>query len=448
MKKTPLESWILDKIGYDLNKRSHSSKHELLEHIQKYQLKKLKKNIDYVKKNSVFYREYLKDIYPEEINSFKDFRKVPFTTSQHIKDNPFHFLCVSQQYISRIVSLDTSGTSGKPKRVYFTKEDQELTIDFFQTGMTSLVEKGDRVLILLQGNTPGSIGDLLRRALRKIEVESYIYGVIKDYNEVCEIIKEKNINCIVGIPIQVLSLKRKFTEVFKKYIKSILLSTDYVPEAIIKELTSNECRVFTHYGMTEMGLGGGVECEALNGYHMREADLYFEIINPKTEEVLKDGEYGEIVFTTLTRGGMPIIRYRTGDIGRFRDKPCKCGTVLKTMERVLGRIENSINLFEDEFLNMRDLDEIIFKIKEIENYEVSITKNSEKYCNIIISFQVSKDIFESIKLQLNKELSQIPSILKGLKVGKLKLILKVSEKSIEVGNGTFKRKIQDYMGGR
>lgn len=86
--------------------------------------------------------------------------------------------------------------------------------------------------------------------------------------------------------------------------------------------------------MTKMGLGGGVECEALNGYHMREADMYFEIIDIKTEKKLQDGEYGEIVFTTLTRKGMPLIRYRTGDIGRFIDKPCDCGTILKTMERV------------------------------------------------------------------------------------------------------------------
>jgi len=440
LKKTPLEGWILEKIEYNLKERR---KEDLIEYIEKYQLKKLKENIDYVKKNSAFYREYLKEVCSEEIKSFKNFAKVPFTTSQHIKDNSSHFLCVSQQHISRIVSLDTSGTSGNPKRIYFTEEDQELTVDFFQNGMTCLVEQGDRVLILLPGHTPGSVGDLLKRGLERIKVEAHIYGVIKDFEEVCEVIKEKNINCIVGIPIQVLSLKRKFNETFEKYIKTILLSTDYVPETIIRELTSKQCKVFTHYGMTEMGLGGGVECEELNGYHMREADLYFEIINPKTGEVLKDGQYGEIVFTTLTRKGMPLIRYRTGDIGRFIDKPCKCGTVLKTMERVLGRIENSINLFEDKFLNMRDLDEVILKRKEIVNYKVDVVRNTKKdYYSIIIKLEINKEIFEEIKVYLNKDLYEIPIICEGIKRGILKLIFEESEEEIVTGNGTVKRKIK------
>ena len=70
--------------------------------------------------------------------------------------------------------------------------------------------------------------------------------------------------------------------------------------------------VYNHYGTTEMGLGGGVECAAHRGYHLREADLYFEIVDPLTGEHVEDGEFGEVVFTTLTREGMPLIRYRMG----------------------------------------------------------------------------------------------------------------------------------------
>ena len=136
------------------------------------------------------------------------------------------------------------------------------------------------------------------------------------------------------------SLKQRESEVFKNNIEKILLSTDYVPEILIKEITDKfHCRVFTHYGMTEMGYGGGVECEALNGYHMREADFYFEIINPDTGKRVEEGQYGEVVFTTLTREGMPLIRYRTGDIACFSSEPCVCGTFLKTMGRVFGRID-------------------------------------------------------------------------------------------------------------
>ena len=77
--------------------------------------------------------------------------------------------------------------------------------------------------------------------------------------------------------------------------------------------------MFTHYGMTEMGLGGGVECEALDGYHLREADLYFEVVNHETGEACPDGGLGEVVFTTLTRQGMPL--YDTGPRHRPHDPP-------------------------------------------------------------------------------------------------------------------------------
>ena len=82
------------------------------------------------------------------------------------------------------------------------------------------------------------------------------------------------------------------------------------------------CPVFTHYGMTEMGYGGGVECAALNGYHMREEDLYTEIIDPITRKNVPEGNYGEVVFTTFRREVMPLIRYRTGDIAGFLPKNC------------------------------------------------------------------------------------------------------------------------------
>lgn len=437
MEKSPLEKWISDKIGC-------SSTQNLRSQIEKYQLEKIRENIGYVKKNSIFYKEHLKHISHESINSFADFSKVPFTNAQNIKDDPLRFLCVSPKYIERIVTLNTSGTSGIPKRIYFTEEDQELTIDFFQNGMNCLVKSGDRVLILLPGEAPGSVGDLLKKGLDRSHIESFIYGPVKDFHEVSRIIKDKNITCIVGIPIQVLNLKREYKDIFDKYIRRILLSTDYVPLAVINELSSEDCMVFTHYGMTEMGLGGGVECEALNGYHMREADLYFEVIDPETGEAAEDGEYGEIVFTTLTRKGMPLIRYRTGDLGRFFREPCRCGTALRTMERISGRIENNIILWKNKFLSMRELDEVILKWKEINNYEAEIINNNEKHCdNIIIKLQCDKNMPEDTISQITESLKDMTVISEGLKESRIELIVETCRDIINTGNGTLKRKIKD-----
>lgn len=439
MNKTSLDAWILNKIGYNLN--DNLDKDALRSVLDKYQLMKLKENISYVKQNSPFYKKELKNIFVKYINSFKDFENVPFTTAKHLKDAMQQLLCVSQRDISRIVSLNTSGTSGIPKRIYFTKEDQELTVDFFHNGMKCLVEKGDKVLILLPGETFGSVGDLLSKGLKRLDICSFKYGPIKDIRDAAFLIEKEKINCIVGIPIQVLALKREQTSIFNKYITRILLSTDYVPQTLINELSSDKCMVFTHYGMTEMGLGGGVECEALNGYHMREADLYFEIINPKTGKRVEDGEYGEIVFTTLTRFGMPLIRYRCGDIGRFLNIPCTCGSMLKTMERVSGRIENSIELFENKYLCMKELDETLLKRKEIFNYEVSIEKH-ECY-DIVINLKINGEAFEKLKSNIYDDLCQIPNIGEGVKKGIIRPVLQIASKDIYTGNGTFKRIIKD-----
>ncbi len=129
--------------------------------------------------------------------------------------------------------------------------------------------------------------------------------------------------------------------------------------------------------MTEMGLGGGVECQARRGYHLREADLYMEIIDPINGRTVSEGEYGEVVFTTLTRRGMPLIRYRTGDISRFIPGDCPCGTVLRTLEKVRSRISNRVDLGNGHCLTMADLDEALFPIDGVWNFTASLSREGK-----------------------------------------------------------------------
>ena len=89
------------------------------------------------------------------------------------------------------------------------------------------------------------------------------------------------------------------------------------------------CRVYDHYGSTEMGYGGALACGQGPGLHLREADLYFEVVDPATGRPLPEGAFGELVFTTLTRRGMPLVRYRTGDLTRFLPGACPCGCPLR-----------------------------------------------------------------------------------------------------------------------
>jgi phenylacetate-coenzyme A ligase PaaK-like adenylate-forming protein len=167
----------------------------------------------------------------------------------------------------------------------------------------------------------------------------------------------------------------------KGRIKSVLLSADYVPATVVQEISNVwGCRVYNHYGMTEMGLGAAVDCRALSGYHIREADLFFEIIDPVTGCQVPDGEQGEVVFTTLTRKGMPLIRYRTGDLSGFIPEPCPCGTILKRLAWVKGRLCGQIKLGRHHWLNITELDEVLFTLPEIKNYRAVLLSDDGKDC--------------------------------------------------------------------
>jgi phenylacetate-coenzyme A ligase PaaK-like adenylate-forming protein len=360
---TPLEPWIARKIGVsDLTRAALSD----------YQLQKVRETLDLIRGTSPFYRRYLAQS-PEDIESLDDLRRFPFTTADDIRQRPHDFLCVSQSEIHRVVTLNTSGTTGAPKRIFLTSEDQELTLDFFQVGMSTFVSPGDRVLILLPGERPGSVGDLLSTALRHLGAVGLKHGPVCDVSATAERLRQDQVDCIVGVPTHVLALAQ---EIPSFQLKSVLLTTDHVPDAIKRTVESNwNCAVYNHYGMTEMGLGGGVECQARRGYHLREADLYVEIVDPHTGQPMTDGEMGEIVFTTLTRRGMPLLRYRTGDLGRFIPDVCPCGTILKTLDRIRDRVNGRLRLDDGMYLTLSDLDEVLFSIAGVSNFTASLTGN-------------------------------------------------------------------------
>ena len=154
--------------------------------------------------------------------------------------------------------------------------------------------------------------------------------------------------------------------------KSVLLSADYVPVSVKRFLeTTWKCTVFTHWGMTETGYGGGVQCGAREGYHMRDLDLLLEVVDPETGEPVPDGELGELVLTTLRRTGMPLIRYRTGDLGRFIVSPCPCGTLKPRLAEVEGRLADVISLPGGKWLSMHVLDELLLSSGIVRDFAAS-----------------------------------------------------------------------------
>jgi len=369
MKITPLDGWICQKIGAN-------QPHFTRKAVEDWQLSRMNETLALARARSPFYRKLFAGL-SETLHSLHDLRQYPFTTPEDIRRIPLQFVCVSQDEIQRVVTLQTSGTTGLPKRFYFTAEDQELTVDFFGVGMSTLTQPGDRVLILLPGELPGSVGDLLRLGLLRQGREPIPYGPVRDPYHALDVIHEKKADCLVGSPTQVLGLARRWQPGRHKP-RTVLLSTDYVPKAIVRFLEEIwGCEVFNHYGATEMGLGVGVECEAHAGYHLREADLYFEIVNPRTGTPVEDGEYGEVVVSTLTRHGMPLIRYRMGDRSRYLPNMCSCGTILKRMETISGRYEGFVPLGES-LLRLPDLDEALFPIPGLLNFTVTVKGDKKK----------------------------------------------------------------------
>ena len=410
---TPLEDWINRKIGHEggLDRAA----------LEAYQLARLNDLLALVNQKSAFYQSRFQGM-PAQIGSLADWGQFPFTTAEDLCEHGLQFLCTSQDEINLVVTLDTSGTTGAPKRIYFTESDQQLTLDFFEVGMSTFTAHGDRVLILLPCEREGSVGDLLATALERGGAYPLRQGIVHDYAQTLALLESEHIDGVVGIPLQVLGLVRRSRPL---QIKSVLLSTDHVPDPITRAIeTGWHCEVYNHYGMTEMGLGGGVECRAHSGYHLREADMLFEIIDPDSGHPVPEGEYGEVVFTTLTRTGMPLLRYRTGDISRFLPGRCPCGTILKRLETI--RYRHSGRVFVGgSFFTIADLDDVLFKINAVDNFSAQISCQGAILGLRIEIFTVGQ-IPARFSDQIRQAVNEIPAIQNGLASHLLSLTINVS----------------------
>ncbi len=362
---SPIENWVAERT--ELNERLSQ------ENLKEWQFSKIREIIEYARNNSKFYSETLKDIKIYKNEGFLNLKDVPFTTPKDIANDPMKFLCVPQHEVARIVTLLTSGSLGISKRIYFTENDMERTADFFSWGMSTMVSCGQTATVFMSGQTKYSIGDLLNIGLKRIGVTTRIHGNIKDYEKAFK--DAESAHCLIGVPSEMLYLCRTYPNLQPE---SVLLSADYVPECIIKAIENVwNCKTYTHYGMTETGFGLGVQCDSSLGYHLRDADFILEIIDPDTGEYMENGKFGEVVITTLNREAMPLIRYRTGDISRIINKACSCGGILPQLDKVKGRFENIIRLYNGNYISIHELDEIVFEFPQIRNYIPELTFEDE-----------------------------------------------------------------------
>jgi len=423
MQLTPLDPWIASKIGANSSRLTRSA-------LEAYQLARLQDTIQTLRASSPFYRAHLAGC-PTELTRLDDLAAFPLTTARDIQQAPLQFLCVSQGDVRRVVTLDSSGTTASPKRLFFSQADQELTLDFFHIGMSTFTQPGDRVLILLPVERPGSVGDLLAIALERLGAQGIRHGLVRDVARTLDVLFATEANVLVGVPTQVLALARAVEA--RRFptppVQNVLLTTDHVPASIANALEQAwGCTVYNHYGMTEMGLGGGVECVARRGYHLREADLLFEIVDPQTGAPVPDGTPGEVVFTTLTRQAMPLLRYRTGDISHFVPRSCSCGTCLKTLARVRSRVENVITLDTEMHLALADLDEVLFAFDPVLDFTATLEQGDNAERCLRLHLYLNGAAHDRLLADVRAALDTLPV----LRSGRLALSL-----TVEPGGGSL-----------
>jgi len=356
----PLDAWTAQQIGRPGAPLTRAE-------LAAYQLRQLRQTLAWAKAKSPFYQRRLASVDAADLSTLDALRELPQTTADDLRTNDPPLLCVSQSEVSRIVTLETSATSGPAKRIFFTAQDQAATLDFFDHGMRVLAQPGDRVLILFPGERPGSVGDQLAQALRRQGATPIAYGWPQDLAAAAATLRRERPDVVVGAPVPLLAVARYAAATgLPVRVRSVLLSADQASAAVRRGLAQLwGCEIFEHYGMTEMGLGGGVDCAAHAGYHMRESELLVEFVDPANGEPVADGDPGELVFTTLTRRGMPLVRYRSGDISRRLLGACACGSPLARIERIHRRIGGGVEQSGAGELLIGALDEAIFPFASV-----------------------------------------------------------------------------------
>jgi phenylacetate-CoA ligase len=399
-----LETWIHQIAGNALGIDSTSRVN-----LEAYRLLRLHQTIQYAYEKSSFYREMFDKagFVPDDLRSFGDLSGIPFTEPCHLSEAPYRFLCTSQAEIARPFSFITSGTTGPQKKVFLSQGDLEKIIEFMAAGIATVANQEDVVQILLADGRPYSQADLLYRGVERMGATPVISGMNIGAEEQLRILEKSHSTILFGYTNQIFRLSTELqhkTDLIKTGVKVLFLAGEYLPEAMRQELQKIwNCRIYTHYGLTEMGLGVAVECDAHAGYHFNEAGLYLEVINPRTGEVVPPGEEGELVFTTLAREAMPLVRYRTHDISRLIPGPCPCGTArLLRIDNVRKRLESIVTLDGGDEIYPSLFDDVLFGIRGLMDYQAILTR------------QEGKDLLEFRAEVFSPEPSTLPEIYRTL----------------------------------
>ncbi len=316
--------------------------------IEALQLKKLKYMVDYCYNNVPMYHEKLgkAGITGDKIKALSDVQYIPFTTKDDMRDNyPFGLLAVPMKKIIRIQA--SSGTTGKMTVGAYTRKDIDIWSDLVaRVAVAAGVTDEDIVQIAFgYGLFTGALG--LHYGLEKVGA-TVIPASSGNTQKQLMMFRDFGVTGLVATPSYAIYLGEAVRESGYpmsdyKLRLGLLGSEGCTPEMRTQIEKNLNIFVTDNYGLTELG-GPGVsgDCELRCGMHLAEDHFLPEIIDRESGEVLGKGETGELVVTTLSREGMPVLRYRTKDITRLNYEPCACGRTHVRMDKITGRTDDMI----------------------------------------------------------------------------------------------------------
>ncbi len=412
--------------------------------IEKIQLERLQETVNRVYEKVLPYRKKMDEagVLPSDIKSLKDLSKLPFITKQDLRDNyPFGLLAVDKDELSRVHA--SSGTTGKPTVVAYTKKDLETWTECVSriACMGGASKKDMAQICFGYGMFTGALG--LHYGLENIGA-TIVPSSTGNSEKQIMYMQDFNTSLLVATPSYALRLAEVANEMGidpKKdlNVKIGLVGSELLTDAMRDEMHKvwgEDMLVTSNYGMSElMGPGVSGECEYLCGMHINEDFFIPEIINPATGEVLPEGEKGELVITCIKKEALPLIRYRTKDITRLFYDKCKCGRTFCRMENPSGRSDDmlkvrGVNVFPSQ------IEEVILSFDELgPHYEIIVEREgySDKL-SVRVELAKSTDSFGELESLSNRVRGKIRTIL-GLDV---KIILE-SPNTLQRFEGKAKR---------
>ncbi|KXS45990.1 MAG: phenylacetate-CoA ligase [Candidatus Frackibacter sp. T328-2] len=413
------------------------------EELNELQVERLQATVRKVYNNVPFYKNKLDSagVNPNELDSLKDLSRLPFTTKDDLRDNyPFGLFTVPLEEVVRIHS--SSGTTGKPTVVGYTQEDIEIWTELMARTMScGGIGKGDIVQNAFgYGLFTGGLGIHYGAEKTGASVVPISGGNTKRQIKVMEDFGSTALMCTPSYALYIAEVADELGfDIKNSSLKYGIFGAEPWSDNMRKEIEKLlGIKAIDIYGLSEIiGPGVASECQAQDGLHIFEDHFIPEIIDPKTGEVLDYGQKGELVFTTITKNALPVIRYRTKDISVLHKERCSCGRTLVRMERISGRVDDmliirGVNVFPSQ------IESVLLDISETKPHYQLVVERKGRLDTLEVWVEVS-DAFFSDEVRRLEELerkihNEIESVL-GISV-KVKL---VEQNTIPRSEGKAKR---------